>query len=233
VNDVVNIYCDESCHLEHDHSSVMVLGALSCPASEARTTAIRLRELKKSHNLNRNFETKWTKVSDGKRAFYDDTLDYFFDNSSLGYRGWVITDKGCLNHDHFSQSHDEWYYKMYFHLLEPLISPKHRYRIYIDHKDTHGGEKVRKLHDVLCNSMYDFDRQIIERIQIVHSHEIEQIQLCDLLTGVVTYANRKLTTNHAKVSLVERTEERTGRSLLKNTLIREPKLNLFHWRGQQ
>jgi len=26
-----NVYCDESCHLEHDNSNVMVIGAVYCP----------------------------------------------------------------------------------------------------------------------------------------------------------------------------------------------------------
>ena len=29
-----NIYCDESCHLEHDHLGVMALGAVWCPAEK-------------------------------------------------------------------------------------------------------------------------------------------------------------------------------------------------------
>jgi len=28
---VFNIYCDESCHLQHDRQTVMVLGAIRCP----------------------------------------------------------------------------------------------------------------------------------------------------------------------------------------------------------
>ena len=31
-----NVYCDESCHLEHDHIPVMAWGAVSCPAGEAK-----------------------------------------------------------------------------------------------------------------------------------------------------------------------------------------------------
>lgn len=233
MSDVINIYCDESCHLEHDKSKVMVLGALSCPSDNAREVAVRLREIKGRNGLKPSFETKWTKVSAGQIKFYEGTLDYFLDCSHLGFRSWVINDKSKLDHGRFGQSHDEWYYKMYFKLLEPLISPEQRYRIYIDKKDTLGGEKIRKLHDVLCNNMYDFDHKIIERVQIVHSHEIEQLQLCDLLTGIVTYANRGLTTSEAKLRLVNRTEERTERSLLKNTLLREPKLNVFHWDGRE
>lgn len=56
---------------------------------------------------------------------------------------------------------------MYFDMLKIILSPTDRYRIYIDIKDTRGGAKVVKLHDVLSNNMYDFSRQIIERIQIV------------------------------------------------------------------
>lgn len=28
------IFCDESCHLEHDNSNYMVLGAISCPENK-------------------------------------------------------------------------------------------------------------------------------------------------------------------------------------------------------
>jgi hypothetical protein len=30
-----NVYCDESCHLEHDHIPVMAWGAVSCPAGRS------------------------------------------------------------------------------------------------------------------------------------------------------------------------------------------------------
>jgi hypothetical protein len=232
MSDVINIYCDESCHLEHDQSPVMLLGALSCPALKAREVAVKLREIKQRRGMNPIFETKWTKVSNGGLDFYKETLDYFLSDPDLGYRGWVIVDKTQLDHEHHKQTHDQWYYKMYFHLLEPLISPDKLFRIYLDKKDTLGGGKVRMLHDILCNNMYDFDHKIIEHIQIVHSHEIEQIQLCDLLNGVVAYANRGLQSSAAKLALVQHVEAKTGRSLLKNTLIREPKLNIFHWKGQ-
>ena len=91
MSEVINIYCDESCHLEHDDSPIMLLGALSCPAEKAREVAVRLREIKERNGLNRKCETKWTKVSKGKFEFYEETLDYFLDSSSLGYRGWVTT----------------------------------------------------------------------------------------------------------------------------------------------
>ena len=62
---------------------------------------------------------------------------------------------------------------MYFDLLKVIIDPHEQYRIYIDIKDTRGGKKVEKLHEVSSNAQYDFARTIIERIQLVRSHEVE------------------------------------------------------------
>jgi len=35
---------------------------------------------------------------------------------------------------------------MYFTMLRPIFTAPHRYRIYLDVKDTRGGPKTRKLH---------------------------------------------------------------------------------------
>ncbi|MDD4873983.1 MAG: hypothetical protein PHE15_03290, partial [Dehalococcoidales bacterium] len=64
-----NVYCDESCHIEHDHQSVMVLGAVWCPADKSREIAVAIRNIKKKHNLSSTFEIKWTKVSPAKVGF--------------------------------------------------------------------------------------------------------------------------------------------------------------------
>lgn len=100
---------------------------------------------------------------------------------------------------------------MYFDLLKVILDPAARYRIYLDYKDTHGGGKVARLHDVLCNNAYDFKRERIERVQIVRSHEVDLIQLCDLLLGIVSYANRDLSTSPAKLELVDHMRRRSRR----------------------
>jgi len=51
-----NIYCDESCHLEHDRQPVMVLGAVWCPLEKSREISVRLREIKTRHDLPPKFE---------------------------------------------------------------------------------------------------------------------------------------------------------------------------------
>jgi hypothetical protein len=224
-----NIYCDESCHLQHDGQKVMVLGAIWCPLEKTRDIAIRLREKKRLHGLSPDLEIKWTKVSPAKIAFYQDVLDYFFDDDDLHFRAVVIADKNRLRHEDFGQDHDTWYYKMMFTLLEPLLSPESCYRIYLDQKDTRSAQKVRSLHEVLSNNLYDFNRKIIQWVQVTPSHEVEQLQLADLLIGAVNYANRSLNTSTAKNALVARMRQRSRYSLTRTTLLREPKVNIFIW----
>lgn len=233
MSEIYNVYCDESCHLENDHQQVMVLGAVWCPQEKAREISVRLREIKAHHGLPPEFELKWTKVSPAKTRFYLDVMDYFFDDDDLCFRALIVPDKTRLCHEAFGQSHDDWYYKMYFDMLKVLLAPDGRYRIYLDIKDTWGAAKVRKLHDVLCTSMYDFHHEIIERVQLVRSHEVEQIQLADLLIGIVSSAHRGTTTSDAKRHLVERMRKRSGYSLLRSTLFREEKVNLFRWDARE
>lgn len=233
MSEIFNIYCDESCHLEHDHQKVMVLGAVWCPVDKVREISIRLREIKSKHGMKPGFETKWTKVSPAKKMMYLDLLDYFFDDDDLHFRSLVVPDKGVLRHDDFGQDHDTWYYKMFFDLLKVLLGPKNRYRIYLDIKDTRSATKVVKLHDVLCKNMYDFERKIIERVQTVHSHEVELLQLADLIIGAISYANRGLGGNAGKDALVARIRERSGYSLTRSTLLKEEKVNLFVWHASE
>ncbi|HZU70917.1 MAG TPA: DUF3800 domain-containing protein [Ktedonobacteraceae bacterium] len=227
-----NIYCDESCHLQNDRQKVMVLGAVWCPLEKTREIAIRIREIKRRHGLSLNFEIKWSKVSPAKQLFYMDLLDYFFDDDDLHFRALIVADKSKLRHQDFAQDHDTWYYKMYFDLLKVLLLPQAEYSIYLDIKDTRSATKIAELHEVLSNNMYDYERKIIKRIQTVRSHEIEQIQLADLLIGIVGYANRNLNTNQAKLALVERMRYRSHYSLTKTTLLREDKVNLFRWEAR-
>lgn len=228
-----NVYCDESCHLPNDGQPVMVLGALWCPLERSRHIADQIRSIKEKHGLAPLMEIKWTKVSPAKLEFYLDLVNFFFSESDLGFRALVVTDKSKLNHVAFEQDHDTWYYKMYYSMLKVIITPDDLFRIYVDIKDTRSAQKMRKLHEVLCNTIYDFDQRIIERVQTVRSHEAEQMQLADLLIGAVQYAHRDMVRATAKHQLVQRIRERSGYSLIRSTLLTEKKFNVFCWRPQE
>ena len=78
----------------------------------------------------------------------------------------------------------------------------------------------------------EFNRNIVERVQVIESHAVEQLQLADLLLGAVGYINRGLSENSAKQQLIERIKKRSGYELTRSTLLRESKFNIFHWHGR-
>lgn len=244
MREIINIYCDESCHLENDNETIMALGAVYCPASKKSEIFQILSELKKKHNLipknkknpNDNrayYELKWNKVSLAKINYFKDVLDYFFADDDLHFRVLVVPNKSKLDYEKFNHTHDSFYYKMYFSMLKVILNPQRAHHIYIDIKDTRSREKVHKLEQVLRNDKYDYAKEIIKKVQQVRSHEVELIQLADLLTGAVAYVNRDLTGSKAKNLLIDHIRHRSKYSLIKSTLIREQKFNIFLWNSSK
>lgn len=233
MGEVFNIYCDESCHLENDGIPVMVLGAVWCKAELARSISERIREIKARHGISPRLEVKWAKVSPAKLAFYLDLIDYFFDDDDLHFRGLLIQDKTKLDHAKFGQNHDDWYYKMFFRTLEPIIDPTQSYNVYLDIKDTRSEHKRANLEQILRRSRHDHTERIIRKVQQIRSHESELMQLADLLIGVVSYRNRRLQTSEAKGAVVQRVQRRSGKRLEWSTWLLEPKFNLFLWQAQE
>jgi len=229
----LNIYCDESCHLEHDGHELMVLGAVTAPSHRVKELARTMRDLKELHGLPRSFEAKWTKVSPGKIEFYIAVIDAFFAEPDVRFRGLVAHQKSELRHAAFGQDHDTWYHKMYYELLQFSVRPPNRHRIYVDIKDTRGGAKAAMLREVLARTYRDWDHQVVERIQIVRSHEVELLQLADLLIGATSYRSRELTTSTAKTAIVQRIEHQSQVRLDRTTPLARSKLNVFHWNPQR
>lgn len=228
-----NIYCDESCHLEKSPDNTMLLGAVWCPTSELAEVKQRLAEIKATFGIGACQEVKWGRLSPAKQSLYLALLDYFMDNDDLHFRTVVIPDKRLLDHSRFGQTHDDWYFKMYFTLINHILRPDEAYKIYLDIKDTRSKDKVKKLQLVLQNANYDFNGDIVQQVQSIRSHESSLMQLTDILMGAVGYAHRGLTTSPAKVAFVTRFKERAGYSLLRSTLPREDKVNIFVWRPHQ
>lgn len=232
MRDSINIYCDESCHLSFDNGP-MALGAVVVPSSRAYFHNCKIREIKQEYGLNPSLELKWTKISPAKKAVYLAVVDYFFSQDDLSFRAIVIPDKSKLDHDTFMQTHDDWYYKMYFLLLQNLIDLEKQNRIYIDIKDTRGKRKTRKLHDILCNNKYDFDRNIISQLQTIRSHEVELMSIVDIFIGALTYLHKNLQSSSAKLELIHLIQSKTQLSLKQSSWLSAKKFNLFAWQPQE
>jgi hypothetical protein len=232
VTEHIAIYCDESCHLQNDGCNVMVLGCIWVPRADVRRLTIELKDIKRRHRA--AGELKWTKVSTARQAFYKELVEWFFSQEPLHFRAVVITEKQSLNHEVFNQgSHDEFYYKMQFSLLSKILSPTGKYEIYFDIKDTRSKLKLQRLRDILLNNVYDFTGEMIDRVQHVRSHEVELLQLSDLLIGAISYRHRNLEDSATKLKITALIEERSGRSLDCSTALTAQKFNLFVWKPQR
>lgn len=228
---VYNIYCDESCHLLNDKNKAFVLGAVWVEKERAQTIFEDLRNLKKKHNLSVDFEAKWTKVSVGKVDYYVELIKYFFDNPSLHFRGVVVPDKGVLNHSVFAQDHNTWYYKMFYVLLSVVIREKAEYNLYLDIKDTQSNIKVLELKRIL--NIASIEDVAVSKAQQIRSHEVELMQVVDILSGALSYSHRGLSGNKGKGKLIEVIENSIGKEILTSSTLNEDKFNVLVWKPRK
>lgn len=228
-----NVYCDESCHLQYDHNDIMIIGGVFCNKSKVKKINKEIRKIKEKHGLGSSTEFKWHKVSSNKLDFYKEIIEYFFNNDELHFRCVIAPGKQNLNLEKYSLTYDDWYYRIYYLLLKEIVTIEDEYFIYMDIKDTRGGEKVKKLREVLNNLLYAFYNDVVKNIQLVRSEEIEIIQLADVLIGAVSYVNRELNTvDNGKAEIINLIMEKTGQSLKYTTTpkINHNKFDIFRWK---
>jgi len=232
----INIYCDESCHLEHDKSNVMAIGGVWCEKDKIREISNRIKDYKLRHGLKPYEEIKWTKISNCNIQLYEDVVNFFFDCKELHLRCYVA-DKTKLDHAHYSQTHEDWYYKIYFRTLQYIFDRRYKYNIFLDIRDVHSNKKCKKLREVCSNYLHDFEGLIIKVIQPIRSNESQIMQLTDILIGAITYNNRKFEDDHqyskSKKRIIEIIKKRSGLSLNKSTFPQEEKVNIYFWTGSK
>lgn len=216
---MINIYCDESCHLEHDKNNAMILGTVFCDSEYKSNAYNDIREIKLKYQISSWAEIKWTKVSNSKIDFYLELLNYFSNNDHLYFRAVVAKNKCNLDHKKYNNNdHNLWYYKTYYYLLDPIISYDQKYNIYIDIKDTNSSKRVEKLKEVLCNNQFDFKQEVIRHITQIKSHTSELLQIADLLIGALNFYHnghyKSPNSSSAKNKFVDKIIEQYGSNFI-------------------
>ena len=231
-----NIYCDESCHLLNDKNKTFVLGAVWVSKDKTSEIFQDLRNIKVKHNLSENFEAKWTKISPAKADYYCDLAKYFFSNENLHFRGVVVPDKSILDHSAFGQDHNTWYYKMFYVLLNQIVSrdtETSEYSLYLDIKDTKSNLKVQELQRILNIASVE-DVFTVSKAQQIRSHEVELMQLVDILIGALSYTHRALSSNEGKKKVIEVIKSSIGETeMLTSSAKDEDKFNVLVWRPKK
>lgn len=228
---IYKIFCDESCHLEHDGAGIMVLGAIHCSAEKAVEANKHIKWLRHQHNYKP--ELKWSKMNKHQWPLYRDLIDMLTSDSGINFKTTVVLNKNILDHHQYNAgSHSDFYYKMFYYTLRDFLKEGNEYRVYLDYMDTMGAEKTKKLCDILqsCTRW-----QLSVTATIVQSYEVQLIQLSDLLIGAVAYRNRSDIDHSSpiKMQFVEYLESKLGYSLDYATPPWEEQFNIFRFQPRR
>ncbi len=223
-----NVYTDESSHMD-DGSKIMVLGATWMNSDIVKEFADKIKLIKSRHDIPRKREIKWTKVGTKKIDYYKDLIDLFVVTEGLNFRA-VVVDKTVLELEKHGKTRDDFYYIMQYLLIRNIAEKCFgKIKIYLDYKDTWSGKKSIELADYLLHTKKIHSQGI--SAQPIRSYESTALQLADLMTGAVMFANkeRDKADSKAKLELVQHIENRIGQSLAEGTPYNVEKFNLLFW----
>ncbi|RLV60500.1 DUF3800 domain-containing protein [Parashewanella curva] len=224
---VYKIFCDESCHLEHDGADIMVLGAIHCSEDKAVRLTKHIKWLRHQHSY--HTELKWTKLIAKQWPFYRSLIDLLIDDSDVLFKATVVQHKKSLDHQTYnSGSHNTFYYKMFYYTLRDFLHPENTYKIYLDYMDTLGGSKAQELCRILQAETH---YQLNATAYIIQSYEAQLIQLCDFIIGAVSYKNRTEIEHNSEIKnkIVAYIETKLNRELNYGTPPWERNFNIFRF----
>lgn len=224
-----NVYCDESCHLVTNNSKYMLIGAVYCPKDKTKKINEYIKHLKANYNLSNNIELKWNKIDKKTEKLYVDIINYFFNQDYLKFRVIVI-DKTILNHEKYNQTENDFYHKIYYEMLQYIISPENSYNIYPDIKDTNSYYYHQIMMSFLRKKIDDTNYQTIKKVQPIRSYESSILQINDILIGALSYYYRNLNTNPSKLKVMEEIKKLYNGPLDVTSSYSNTKFNIFIWK---
>ncbi len=225
-----NVYCDETCHLEHDESQFMVIGCIYCQKEKVKDINDRIKRLKQICHRPIHQEIKWTSISPTNKNIAEALVQDFFVDDDLSFRA-IIVDKSKLDCNKFNkQTFQSFYYVAYYEMIKAIISPTCKYNIYLDIKDTNSQEKIDNLKSFLDHYVNaNYNRKLVCNVQHVRSHEIQLLQITDILIGAISHDLRQEKKSHAKNEIISLIKKSSGYDFSKTTLLRESKFNLLRF----
>jgi magnesium-transporting ATPase (P-type) len=147
----------------------------------------KIREIKKAHGLNEGSKIKWTNVALSNLALYKSLVDYIAAEDRLRIRMLVAKGKSIISLESFDLSCEDWYYAMYYTMLNNVIdfsktyqSEVHHHKLILDQKDTHMDELASKLAKYLTNR-FKQKFKITEVTENLKTHNLINLQFYSLV----------------------------------------------------
>ncbi len=142
-------------------------------------------------------EASGSAVSPSKLGMYTDLVEFFFQEPVLQFSALVIPDKSILDYSLYIQTHDDWYYRMYYEMFIQEYGKKKKPMRFTSTSRTRARQKGRQSYCGRYSAcrMGDPTLQTVKRIQIVRSHEVQIVQLVDVMLGAIAYYARGLSSS--------------------------------------
>lgn len=223
------IYCDESRQelfktRQGDGPNYVIIGGIWIEGAERDNYKSKIRALRKQHSVHGEF--KWNRVSPSRVEFYKALVRLFFEES-MRFR-CIVLRADELNAVKFHKADNElMFYKFYYQLLHHWIYDFNRYRIFLDLKTNRVDDRLQVLMEVLQNA--NLTSEIIS-VQVLPSHELDLLQLADLLIGAVGYRFHELHTSPSKLAVLAEIERYINQTI-QPTSRKESKFNVFRFRS--
>lgn len=224
----IEVYCDESRQQYFAHPEALsdrhyvLIGSLWIEAERRAKLKGEIRALREKHSLPGEF--KWNRVSPSRQPFYMELVELFF-SQPVRFRCIVLPARQMNVIQFHSGDNELMFYKFYYQLLHHWILDFNQYHIFVDAKTNRVRNRLTHLRNVLSSANLF---STIEAVQALPSHEVDLLQLVDVLIGAVGYRFHDETGSTAKAEVV-RTIERRLKHRIRPTGKVEEKFNIFRW----
>lgn len=219
------VYCDESGqeffktrpHGEH----YTLIGSLWIRAENRKDYKDYIIGLRRKHKVGGEF--KWKRVSPSRLAFFLELVEFFFAQKDEMRFRVIVLRADEMDAVRFHESDNElMFYKFYYQVLHHWIMDFNSYRVFVDTKTNRLPSRLTTLERCLnCSNISS-----LVKVQALPSHELEMLQLVDVLIGAVSYKFHKRTSSHAKLMVLREIERWLGREIAP-TWRSENKFNVF------
>lgn len=219
------VYCDESGQelfgTRPTGEHYVLIGGLWIRTENRKAYKDHIKQLRHKYKVGGEF--KWKRVSPSRLNFFLELVRFFFDQRDEMRFRVIVLRADEMDAVRFHESDNElMFYKFYYQALHHWILDFNRYRVFVDTKTNRVHNRIQILEKCLRSA----NISSLVDVQALPSHEVDLLQLVDVLMGAVSYKFHRRDTSAAKIGVLAEIERCLGKEIVP-TWRSENKFNVF------